>query len=219
MKTTTILLAAILLSSVCSAQTIGEIGDKYNADNWLKRLNKAQTVFAKMSYFSEDDSYFMTLRTKTPDKFKIMIYADSSVTFNSYDGKMKYSFIHGVTDGYWDNQDDVIASNEPPESDAGVFLEQIGTMLSYVEELFKTGGFTIENQDELKWNDGTPVLTLRGLLEEDGEQAHVSVYVDKNSYRLKGLSITVTGDGGVMLTLDKLDIDINLDDSVFKIEL
>lgn len=212
----------ILLNSICSAQTLDKIERQYYADNWVESINKAQTINIrwKISSFEEGLSQSMvSLRIKRPDLYKVMLYStDDVTTFSSYDGIMQYTYLYGPKDPFLS---DVItyANLTPDEVKAGFDdamnqLETIGCFFTLTDSLFKTKSFVLD--DEPSQINDLYAYRLTASFKEDGRTVYVQAYFDEKSNHLAGLRIASGNDD---YTLDKIEINTEIGDSAFRIEL
>ncbi len=222
MKRLSFLSILILLNCLCSAQTLEKIESQYYADNWVESIRKAQTLNIrwKISSFEEGLSQSMvSLRIKRPDLYKVMVYStDEVTTFTSYDGIMQYTYLYGPEDPFLS---DVITDDNltPDEVKAGFDdalnqTEIIGYFFALTDSLFKAKSFVLD--DEPTQINNVRAWRLTASFKEDGRTVYVQAYFDEKSNHLAGLSIASGNDD---YTLNRIEINTEIDDSVFRIEL
>ena len=73
MKKLFILLPALLVASVCSAQTLDEIINKYYAANGTEILEKASTLYIEGNVSQMGTDMPIIISVKKPDKVKVVI--------------------------------------------------------------------------------------------------------------------------------------------------
>ena len=66
-------MAIVLMASVCSAQTLDEIVNRYYAANGTEILEKASTIFMEGNMSQMGTEMPMTLMVKKPNKVKVVI--------------------------------------------------------------------------------------------------------------------------------------------------
>jgi len=100
MKKLIILLPALLVASVCSAQTLDEIINKYYAANGTEILEKASTLYIEgnVSQMGTDMPIFISV--KKPDKVKVVISFSGMDIITAFDGEKGYMInpLSGATD-------------------------------------------------------------------------------------------------------------------------
>lgn len=100
MKKSIFLLAAILMASVCSAQTLDEIANKYYAANGLENLEKAQTLIIQGKTSQMGMELPLTIMVKRPDKVKVLQEYNGMKIIIAFDGEKGYMVnpLTGATD-------------------------------------------------------------------------------------------------------------------------
>ena len=87
MKKSMTLLAAFLVASVCSAQSLDEIANKYYAANGIENLEKAQTMTMKGVVSQMGMELPITIMVKKPNKVKVIQEFNGMEIVIAFDGE------------------------------------------------------------------------------------------------------------------------------------
>ena len=90
MKKLLILLPALLVASVCSAQTLDEIINKYYAANGTEILEKASTLYIEGNVSQMGTDMPIIVSVKKPDKVKVVISFSGMDIITAFDGEKGY---------------------------------------------------------------------------------------------------------------------------------
>lgn len=233
MKKLIILLPALLVASVCSAQSLDEIINKYYAANGTEILEKASTLYVEgnMSQMGTDIPMFISV--KKPDKVKVVFSFNGMDIISAYDGEKGYMInpLSGATDPV-----EIPAENLASVQDFNMFRDN-------VLDNFKAGRVKLEGLEDvngkpaykLTVTDGAGTVTgafidkesfltvkttskMNQMGQEMEVESYVIEYMDVNGVKFpKVIKQMVNGMelGGMTFTL--VELDKPLDDSVFKI--
>lgn len=234
MKKSIILLVSLLVASVCSAQTLDEIVNKYYAANGSENLEKATTLSMEGRVSQMGTEMPISIMVKKPGMVKMIITYSGMEIITAYDGEKGFMVnpLAGMT--------------EPMEIPA----EQLGGIQEYnmfrdqLLEAFKDGRLKLEGEEAV---EGKPAFKLT-ITDEAGKVS--TVFVDKESFLTVKTVASVEQMGQVMevesyikeymevggikfgkvvtqmvngmelggMTIDKIELDKELDDSIFKIK-
>jgi hypothetical protein len=233
MKKSMTLLAAIILASVCSAQTLDEIANKYYAANGLEKLENAKTMTLKGVVSQMGMELPLTIMVKKPNMVKVLQEFSGMEIIIAFDGEKAY-MVNPMT-----------GSTDPVELPA----EQAGSVQQYnmfrdtFMDNFKAGRVTLDGEEAI---DGKPAFKLT-LTNETGEKT--TYFIDKDSYLTVKTIQTVNQMGQEMevetyirehkvidgikfgtrianfvngaemggMTIETIEIDTPIEDSVFKL--
>lgn len=233
MKKSIILVAALLVASVCSAQTLDEIVNKYYAANGTENLEKATTLTLEGRVSQMGTEMPMSLMVKKPDKVKMVITYSGMEIITVFDGEKGYMVnpLAGMTE----------PMEIPAEQLAGI--QEYNVFRDNLLEAFKAGRLKLEGEEAV---DGKPAYKLI-ITDEAGKTS--SVFVDKESFLTVKTVASVEQMGQMMevesyikeymevggakfgkvvtqmvngmelggMTVDKIELNKELDDSVFKV--
>ena len=166
MKKLFILLPAILFATVCSAQTLDEVVNKYYAANGTEQLEKASTIYLEGRVNQMGTEMPMIINNKKPDKVKVVI---------TYNGMEIITLFDGVK-GYMMNP--LMGLTEPMELTA----EQLPSVQEYnlfrndIMDAFRAGKLKLEGEESV---NGKPAYKLT-LTDESGSVR--TVFIDKESF-------------------------------------
>lgn len=233
MKKSMTLLAAIILASVCSAQTLDEIANKYYAANGLEKLENAKTMTLKGVVSQMGMELPLTIMVKKPNMVKVLQEFSGMEIIIAFDGEKAY-MVNPMT-----------GSTDPVELPA----EQAGSVQQYnmfrdtFMDNFKAGRVTLDGEEAI---DGKPAFKLT-LTNETGEKT--TYFIDKETYLTVKTIQTVNQMGQEMevetyirehkvidgikfgtrianfvngaemggMTIETIEIDTPIEDSVFKL--
>ncbi len=166
MKKLFTLLAAIMVVSVCSAQSLDEITNKYYAANGLENLEKAQTIVIKGIASQMGMELPLTIMVKKPNKVKILQEFNGMEIVMAYDGEKAYMInpMTGSTDAV-----------EIPEEQAAS-VKEYNLFRDTFMESFKAGRVTLVGEEAV---EGKPAFKLT-MKSEAG--AVTTYFIDKETY-------------------------------------
>lgn len=233
MKKALILVASFMVVSVCSAQTLDNIINKYYKATGIENLDKISTIKmeGKMSQMGVEIP--MSITVKKPDKVRVQI---------SYNGLDIITMYDGVK-GYMINP--MMGSSDPVELPA----DQLGSVQNYnmfkdnVMDSFKEGKITLDGEGDvngkpaykltLKDDQGgstqvfidkesnlivKTVTTVNQMGQEMEVESYVKEYMDVNGIKFtKVITQTVNGMEMGGITFDKVEVDQPVDDALFTI--
>ncbi len=90
MKKSIILLVSLLVASVCTAQTLDEIVNKYYAANGTEVLEKATTLYMEGHMSQMGMEMPMTITVKKPNKVRVVITFSGMEIITTFDGEKGY---------------------------------------------------------------------------------------------------------------------------------
>ncbi len=233
MKKSLALLAAIVVASVCSAQSLDEIANKYYAANGIENLEKAQTITMQGQISQMGMELPITIMVKKPNKVKVIQEYSGMEIIVMFDGEKGY-MVNPLT-----------GSTDPVEIPG----DQLGSVQEYnvfrdsFMDAFRGGRATLDGEEDV---EGKPAWKLT-ITSEAGTVT--TVFIDKGSYLTVKTAQTVSQMGQEMLvesyvrehkvingakfgtvisqfvngselggmTFEKIEIDTPIDDSVFKL--
>ena len=166
MKKLFTLLAAIMVVSVCSAQSLDEITNKYYAANGLENLEKAQTIVIKGIASQMGMELPLTIMVKKPNKVKILQEFNGMEIVMAYDGEKAY-MINPMT-----GSNDAV---EIPEEQAAS-VKEYNLFRDTFMESFKAGRVTLVGEEAV---EGKPAFKLT-MKSEAG--AVTTYFIDKETY-------------------------------------
>jgi outer membrane lipoprotein-sorting protein len=233
MKKSIILLVSLLVASVCSAQTLDEIVNKYYAANGSENLEKAVTLCMEGRVSQMGTEMPMSIMVKKPDMVKMIITYSGMEIITAFDGEKGFMVnpLAGMTE----------AVEIPAEQLGGI--QEYNMFRDNLLEAFKDGRLKLEGEEAV---EGKPAFKL--TITDEASKAS-TVFVDKESVRTVKTVASVEQMGQVMevesyireymevggvkfgkvvtqmvngmelggMTIDKIELDKVLDDSVFKI--
>ena len=166
MKKLIMLLPALLVASVCSAQTLDEIINKYYAANGTEILEKASTLYVEgnMSQMGNDIPFFVNV--KKPDKVKVVISFSGMDIIQAFDGEK----------GYMVNP--LSGSTDPVEMTAKelIGVQDYNMFRDNVLDNFKAGRVKLEGVEDV---NGKPAYKLT-VTDEAGTVT--GAFIDKESF-------------------------------------
>jgi hypothetical protein len=234
MKKSLILLPAILVASVCSAQTLDEIVNKYYAANGTELLEKASTLYIEMKMSQMGTEMPVIVNVKKPNKVKVVMTFNGMDIVTTFDGEKGYMInpLMGDTE----------AKEVPPEQLSSI--QDYNMFRDNVMDNFRAGRVKLEGVEDV---NGKPAFKL-SVTDEAG--AVTGVFIDKESYLTVKTTQKVTQMGQEMevesyiteyqdvngvkfpkvikqivngmdlggMTFEKVEIDKPMDDSIFNIK-
>lgn len=233
MKKLFILLPALLVASVCSAQTLDEIINKYYAANGTEILEKASTLYIEGNMSQMGTEMPIIISVKKPNKMKVVASFSGMDIVNAFDGEKGYMInpLSGTTD--------------PVEMSA----EQLASVQDYnmfrdnVLDNFKAGRVKLEGTEDVNGKpaykltvtdeagtvtgafiDKESFLTVKttAKVNQMGQEmeieSFITEYMDVNGVKFaKVIKHMVNGMELGGTTFTKVEIDKPLEDSIFKI--
>lgn len=234
MKKSLILLAALLLASAGSAQTLNEIVNKYYEANGSENLEKAMTLTMEGKMAQMGTEMPISLMVKRPDKVKVVVNYNGLEIITLFDGEK----------GYMINP--LMGATEPVE----IPQEQLGSVQEYnmfrdsFLDAFKEGRVNLDGEESV---EGKPAFKLT-ITDKEGNST--GAFIDKESYLTVKTTQTVNQMGQEMvvesyvrehivvngitfgkvitqfvngmelggMTFDKIEVNRELDDSIFRID-
>lgn len=234
MKKSIILLVSLLVASVCSAQTLDEIVNKYYAANGTEVLEKATTLIMEGNMSQMGMEMPMTITIKKPNKVRVVVTFSGMEIITTFDGEK----------GYMVNP--LSGAAEPVEIPA----DQLGSIQEYnmfrdnLLESFKAGRLKLEGEEAV---EGKPAYKLT-ITDEAGKST--TAFINKESFLTVKMVATVEQMGQLMevesyikeymdvngakfgkvftqmvngmelggMTIDKIELDKEVDDSVFSMK-
>lgn len=235
MKTLLVLGTAILMSSVCGAQTLDEIVKKNYSALGAEGLEKAKTIYMEGKASQMGMEMPMVMQMKQPDKVRVV------TTFNGMDIVMAYDGVKG----YMINP--MTGASDPVELPA----EQLGDVQRYnmfhnqLLEQFNGGKLKLLGEEDV---NGQPAYKLEVAAAEEGKPSYI--FIDKGSNLIVKTTATVNQMGqdfevetytkeysdinGIKfpkvtssfvngmeaggMTFDKIEIDREMNDSIFSLK-
>jgi len=234
MKKSIILISALFVASVCSAQTLDEIVNKYYAANGTENLEKATTLCMEGRVSQMGTEMPMSIMVKKPGMVKMVITYSGMEIITVFDGEKGFMVnpLAGMTE----------PMEIPAEQLAGI--QEYNMFRDNLLEAFKAGRLKLVGDEAV---DGKPAFKLT-ITDEAGKAS--TVFVDKGSFLTVKTVATVEQMGQIMevesyvkeymevggvkfgkvvtqmvngmelggMTVDKIELDKVLEDSVFKIK-
>lgn len=234
MKKSLLLLSALLVASVCNAQTLDEIVKNYYAANGTEKLEKATTICLEGKVIQMGTEMPISITVKRPDKVKVVINYNGLEIITLFDGEK----------GYMVNP--LAGAVEPIEIPA----EQLSSVQEYnmfrdsFLDAFKAGRVNLEGEEAV---DGKPAFKVT-ITDEAGNstvsfidkesfltvkttqkvsqmgqemevESYIKEYIDVDGVKF-GKVITQFVNGMELggMTFDKIELNKEIEDSVFKIE-
>jgi outer membrane lipoprotein-sorting protein len=233
MKKIIFVLAGLIAVTAVNAQTLNEIVKNYSTATKQDKLASVKTIkiTAKMSAMGMEMP--MTMYMKNPNKIKTVISFNGQDMVTTFDGEKGY-MINPMT-----------GSTDPVEM-TGSQLKQAQANNAFSNQIltyFKNGKLTLEGQEnvndkpafKLKANEGTTpiflyldkstymLVKLNATVDQMGTQTNVdtfmSDYTEIDGVILpKKTTIMSNGMEAGVLTYDKIEVNIPIEDSIFKLK-
>ena len=233
MKKSIVFFLSLLVASVCSAQSLDEIVNKYYAANGTEILEKATTLHMEGNVSQMGMEMPMTITIKKPDKVRVVISFNGMDIVTTFDGEK----------GFMVNP--LAGMAEPVEIPA----EQLSGVQDYnmfrdkMLEAFKAGRLKLEGEEDVAGKpafkvsitdeDGTTTtafidkdsyLTVKTVskVEQMGQEMQVESYIKEwmdvdGAKFAKVITQMVNGQEMGGMTFDKVELNKEIDDSVFKV--
>jgi outer membrane lipoprotein-sorting protein len=183
MKKSMTLLAAFLVASVCSAQSLDEIANKYFAANGIENLEKAQTMTMKGVVSQMGMELPITIMVKKPNKVKVIQEFNGMEIVIAFDGEKGFMLnpLTGATEAV-----------ELPAEQLGQ-VQEYNVFKDSFMEAFKAGRMKLEGEEAV---EGKPAYKIT-VTSESG--ATSTTYLDKESFLPVKTAQTVSQMGQEML--------------------
>jgi outer membrane lipoprotein-sorting protein len=233
MKKLIILLPALLVASVCSAQSLDEIIKKYYAANGTEILEKASTLYIEGQMSQMGTEMPMIISVKKPNKVKVVFSFSGMDIVQAFDGEKGF-MINPLTGG----TDPIEMSAEQLSS-----IQDFNMFRDHMLDNFKAGRVKLEGTEDVNGKpayklsvtdeagtvtgafiDKESFLTVKTTAkvnqmgQEMEVESYMTEYIDVNGVKFpKVIKMMVDGMELGGMTYDKVEIDKVLDDSVFKI--
>ena len=233
MKKLIILLPALLVASVCSAQSLDEIIKKYYAANGTEILEKASTLYIEGQMSQMGTEMPMIISVKKPNKVKVVFSFSGMDIVQAFDGEKGF-MINPLTGG----TDPIEMSAEQLSS-----IQDFNMFRDHMLDNFKAGRVKLEGTEDVNGKpayklsvtdeagtvtgafiDKESFLTVKTTAkvnqmgQEMEVESYMTEYMDVNGVKFpKVIKMMVDGMELGGMTYDKVEIDKVLDDSVFKI--
>jgi len=233
MKKSLILLSALLVASVCNAQTLDEIINKYYAANGTEILEKASTLYIEGNVSQMGTDMPIIVNVKKPNKVKVVISFSGMDIITAFDGEKGFMInpLSGSTDPV-----EIPADQLASVQDYNMFRDNMlvnykagRVKLDGVEDVNGKPAYKLTVTDEAgtvtgAFIDKESFLTVKTTAKVDqmGQEmeveSYITEYMDINGAKFaKVVKQMVNGMELGGMTFTKVEIDKPLDDSVFKI--
>jgi outer membrane lipoprotein-sorting protein len=232
MKKLLLAVSFLLAVAAINAQTLEDIITKYTVANKLDKISDFKTIklTAKMSMMGMDMP--MEMWMKNPNKIKSVTNFNGQEIVQVFDGEK----------GYMINP--MAGSNEPVEMTAEQLKDVVKSNMfhNYMAEYLESGKLTLEGEDNVNGKpafkvkadldggssstmfiDKTTYLLLKNVanVNQGGMAMTVesfpSEYTETNGILLPMKTTTSAGGMEIVTTFTKVEVDIPIEDSVFKI--
>ncbi len=233
MKKILLITTCLLTTAVINAQSLEEIVKNYSAANKLDQLSGKQTIKinATMSMMGMDMP--MEMWMKKPNKIKTVTNMGGQDMIQVFDGEKGYAV------------NPMAGSTEPVEMTADQVrdIQRNNVFQNYLDSYLKNGQLTLEGEDNV---NGKPVYKIKATL-EGGTAAFLFIdkntylvlkttteinqggmamtveaipsdYTDNKGVFLPMKTTTMVSGMEIITTFNKVEVDIPIDDSVFKIK-
>jgi outer membrane lipoprotein-sorting protein len=233
MKKLIILLPALLVASVCSAQSLDEIIKMYYAAIGTEILEKASTLYIEGQMSQMGTEMPMIISVKKPNKVKVVFSFSGMDIVQAFDGEKGF-MINPLTGG----TDPIEMSAEQLSS-----IQDFNMFRDHMLDNFKAGRVKLEGTEDVNGKpayklsvtdeagtvtgafiDKESFLTVKTTAkvnqmgQEMEVESYMTEYMDVNGVKFpKVIKMMVDGMELGGMTYDKVEIDKVLDDSVFKI--
>lgn len=234
MKKSIIFIVSLLVASVCSAQTLDEIVKKYYTANGIEVLEKASTLTMEGKMVQMGTEMPMTLTVKKPDKVRVVISFGGMEIVTTYDGEKGYML------------NPLAGMDEPVEIPAEQLgsVQEYNMFRDNLLEAFKAGRMKLDGEAQVEgkaaWKvtitdeagksstafiDKSTYLTVKMVakVEQMGQEMEVESYIrewlDVSGAKFaKVISQMVNGTELGRMTFDKIELNRNVEDSLFRIK-
>ncbi len=233
MKKLFLITTCLLAAAVINAQSLEEIVKKYSAANKLDQLSEKQTlkITASMSMMGMDMP--MEMWMKKPNKIKTVTNMGGQEMIQVFDGEKGYA-VNPMT-----------GSSDPVEMTPEQVKEILRNNIfqNYLESYLKNGQLTLEGEESVSGKQAFKIkAALEGgtianlFIDKDSYlllktttditqggmamtlEAVPSDYTDNNGVFLPMKTTTTVSEMEIITTFTKVEVDVPIDDSVFKIK-
>lgn len=226
---TTCLLAAIVIN----AQSLDEIVKKYSAANKLDQISNKQTIKISANMSMMGMEMPMEMWMKKPNKIKTVTNMGGQEMIQVFDGEKGYA-VNPMT-----------GSTDPVEMtpDQVKEIQRNNIFQNYLDNYLKNGQLTLEGEEDV---NGKPAFKIKAAL-DGGATAYLFIdktaylllktttdvtqggmamtveaipsdYTDNNGVFLPMKTTTTVSGMEIITTFTKVEVDVPIDDSVFKIK-
>lgn len=234
MKKLLVLATAILMASVCGAQTLDEIINKNYSALGAETLEKAKTIYMEGRASQMGMEMPMVMQMKQPDKVRVV------TTFNGMDIILAYDGVKG----YMINP--MTGANDPVE----LPQEQLGDVQRYnmfhnqLLDQFRAGKLKLLGEEDVNGQpafkietaaeEGKPsyifidkvssmivktVATVNQMGQDYEVETYTKEYMDVSGIKFPKVTTSfVNGMEAGGMTFDKVEIDREMDDSIFTLK-
>ncbi|MGB8358811.1 MAG: hypothetical protein WCD55_09365 [Bacteroidales bacterium] len=234
MKKLFILLPALLVASVCSAQTLDEIVNKYYAANGTELLQKATTLYIEMKMTQMGTEMPVIVNVKKPNKVKVVMSFNGMDIITAFDGEKGYMInpLSGATEAQ-----EIPAEQLASIQDYNFFRDNVldnfkagRVKLDGVEDVNGKPAYKLSITDEAgtvtgAFIDKESFLTVKTtqkvtqMGQEMEVESYINEYQDVNGIKFpKVIKQVVNGMELGGMTVDKVEIDKPMEDSIFSIK-
>lgn len=234
MKKLFVLLSSLLVASVCSAQTLDEIINRYYAANGVETIEKANSMYVEAKVSQMGMEIPMVINVKKPNKVKMVMSVQGMDMVTLFDGEKGY-MVNPMT-----------GSTDPVEIPAEQLrgIEQYNMLRDNVMDAYKGNRIKLEGDADV---NGKPsfklavtdangnvittyidkgsylvlktVQTVNQMGQEMEVESVINDYMDVNGFKFpKTITQVVSGTEMGGMTFEKVEIDKVIDDSVFTIK-
>lgn len=233
MKKIFLITTCLIITAVINAQSLDEIVKKYSAANKLDQLSAKKTIkiTATMSMMGMDMP--MELWMKKPNKIKSVTNMQGQEMVQVFDGEKGYAV------------NPMAGSMTPVEmtEDQVKEIQRSNIFHNYLDSYLKEGKLTLEGEENV---NGKAAFKIKAAL-EGGNSANLFIdkdsyllvkttteisqggmamtleaipsdYTDNNGVFLPMKTTTLVSGMEIITTYNKVEVDVPIDDSVFKIE-
>jgi hypothetical protein len=221
------------VASVCSAQTLDEIINKYYAANGTEILEKASTLYIEGNLSQMGTDVPIVINVKKPNKVKVFFSINGMEIVNAFDGEKGYMInpLSGSTDPV-----EMTAEQLAIVQDYNMFIDNMldnfkagRVKLEGVEDVNGKPAYKLSVTDEAgtvtgAFIDKESFLTVKTTAkvnqmgQEMEVESYVTDYMDINGVKFaKVHKQMVNGMELGAMTFTKVEIDKPMEDSVFKI--
>lgn len=175
-------MAIFMVASVCSAQSLDEIVNKYYAASGIEHLEKAQTAVLKGNVSMMGMDLPMTVMVKRPNKIRVVQEFSGMEIIMTYDGEKGFMInpLSGIT-----------TPTELPLDQVSGVLEQ-NVLDDQLMAAFRAGKATLSGEESV---DGKPAYKI--TVQSPGGN-EVILFIDKGSFLIVKTMVTTEQMGQVM---------------------
>ncbi|HUW93462.1 MAG TPA: hypothetical protein VMV74_09870 [Bacteroidales bacterium] len=234
MKNFLVLISAIMMASVCGAQTLDEIINKNYSALGSEILEKAKTIYIEGRATQMGMEMPMVMQMKQPDKVKVV------TTFNGMDIVMAYDGVKGYMINPMAGATDPV---ELPQEQLGD-IQRYNMFRNQLLDEFRNGKLKLMGEEEVNSKpafkimvsaeEGVPsyifidkessmivktTATVNQMGQDYEVETYTKEYMDVNGIKFqKATTSFVNGEETGGMIFDKVEIDREIDDSVFSLK-